>query len=122
RIGENAVLAPSFDDVVTGGENVSFIGYGCPGKSGRPETYAGQLVPLAGGPTISLPVAWLSKVGRPRQECGWLAGSVQAALAPGLWTFKPPPNLAGEAESDGVEFNVAPAVVSEGAAPAEARP
>jgi hypothetical protein len=119
RIGETTVNAPSFDDVVTPGEIVSFIGYGCPGKSGVSDSYAGRLVPLAGGATISLPVAWLTKAEGSHQECGWLAGRLETALPPGLWTFNPPPNLAGEAGSAGVEFNVAPPAAPEGAVPAE---
>jgi len=122
RIGGNAVLTPSFDNVVTPGESVSFMGYGCPAKNGSSEPYAGRLVPLAGGPTISLPVTWLERAAGSHHECGWLAGSLATELPPGLWTFTPPPSLAGEAGGGGVDFNVAPTAAPEGAVAAEARP
>jgi len=96
RMGENAVLAPSFDDTVTPGEFVSFIGYGCPAKGGSPESYTGSLLPFAGGPPVSLPLTWLKRSDGSRQTCGWIAGKVDSPLQPGLWTFKPPTNLGGQ--------------------------
>ena len=122
RMGETAVLAPSFDNIVTTGELVSFIGYGCPSEDRSPETYTGQLFPFTGGPPISLPLAWLKRPDGSRQACGWLAGRLDSPLHPGLWTFRPPTNLVGRELAVGVEFNVMPATATEGVVPAEVRP
>lgn len=122
RMGENAVLAPSFDDVVMPDEFVSFIGYGCPSKDGLTASFTGSLLPFAGGPPVSLKMAWLKGVEGSRPSCGWIAGKLDSPLPPGLWTFKPPTNLGGQEGTADVEFNVVPATATEGVIPAEVRP
>ena len=103
RIAGNAVLAPSLDGVVMPGELVAFLGYACAAKEGAKEIYTGSLVPLAGGTPLEVRVSWLERGG----ACGWLAGKVDTALQPGLWTFKPPPELSGGGAAVDVDFNVA---------------
>jgi len=122
RMGENAVMAPSLDEVVTPGEFVSFIGYGCPPKDGSHQAYTGQLLPFAGGLPVSLPLAWLNGGDGSQRACGWLAGKIDSPLQPGLWTFKPPTNLGGDVGSAAVQFNVVSTTATEGVVPAEARP
>jgi hypothetical protein len=122
RMGANAVLAPSFDDIVTPGRFVAFMGYGCASENGSPESYTGWLVPFAGGPPVALPLTWLKSPVGSRQTCGWLAGKVESSLPPGLWTFKPPADLGGQDGTSDVEFTVVPAIAPEGVVPAETKP
>jgi hypothetical protein len=122
RMGDEAVLTPSFDNVVTPGEFVSFIGYGCRAKDDAPASYTGSLVPFGGGPSVTLGMTWLTRADGSRDACGWLAGRIDAPLQPGLWTFKSPVNLRGLDESSGVEFTVVAASATDGALPAEVRP
>jgi VWFA-related protein len=117
RMGENAVLAPSFDNVVTPGKFVAFMGYGCVSKGGAPESYTGWLVPFAGGPPVALPLRWLKNPDAPRPSCGWLAGKIDASLPPGLWTFQPPNDLGNQGGTSNVEFTVVSPIAPEGVLP-----
>jgi hypothetical protein len=105
RMGGQAVMAPSMDDRVTGGEPVGFLGFGCRPRS---ETgLQGRLVPSSGGEPLPVPVSWLTAADDP-DACGWLFGSVPRRLAPGFWTFEPPGSPGGGARQPGVEFSVVP--------------
>jgi VWFA-related protein len=108
RVGERAVLAPSFDGVVSADEFVSFIGYGCLPKGGPAATYTGRLTPREGGATLPFQVAWLTKTDGSSAACGWLAGKLETPLTPGHWRFTPPADLAGGDAGAGVDFDVAP--------------
>jgi hypothetical protein len=110
RVSGSAVLAPSLDGVVMPGELLSFLGYGCASKTPSTESYTGSVVPFAGGSPVAVSVGWLESV--TPGGCGWLAGKVEAPLPPGLWTFKPPADLAGDGDASGVEFNVVAATAA----------
>jgi len=110
RIGESAVLAPSFDAIVMPGEPVAFMGYACRSKDDPHESYTGSLAMVGGGAPTTVALTWMEPSAGSDKACGWLAGKLDAPLAPGFWTFKPPSNLGGAEESPGVEFNVAPAL------------
>jgi hypothetical protein len=105
RLGDNDVLAPSFANVASADDLVTFVGYGCPMK-GEPHDYAGALTSAAGGEAIAIPLAWLKPVDGSQRACGWLAGHVASPLAPGAWTFKPPANRNGHGAPVPVEFSV----------------
>jgi hypothetical protein len=123
RFGESVVLAPSLDDAILPNEEVSFIGYGCRSGKPAPGSYAGRLVPLSGGPTVPVPIAWMEESPGPRDACGWLLGRVESPLAPGLWTFEPPKELgrAGRGAA-GVEFSVVSDAPPPATLPAELQP
>lgn len=122
RMGDNAVLVPSLDGIVTPDGFVAFMGYGCAPKNGSSGPYAGSLVPLAGGPSVALAVTWLKRPEDAHQACGWLAGRLDAPLPAGLWSFKPPKELGGGAGSSDVEFTVLAAITPEGVAAADTSP
>jgi hypothetical protein len=113
RVGSSAVLAPSLDGIVTPGEIVSFLGYGCASKNDPKDSYAASLVPFAGGEPVPISVVWLDGTVAPG-GCGWLAGKVEMLLQPGLWTFKSPAELAGAGAAPVVEFNVVSSTASAG--------
>jgi len=61
RFGESVVLAPSLDEVVSPGEAISFIGYGCrSGEAGAAASFSGRLVPFSGGAPVPVPITWTS--------------------------------------------------------------
>jgi hypothetical protein len=111
KLGDNDVLAPSFANVASTDDLVTFVGYGCRFKE-KHDDYAGSLVPGAGGDAIAIPLAWLKPVDGSERACGWLAGQVPAPLSPGTWRFKPPANPAGSAVPGDVEFTVTAAKAS----------
>jgi hypothetical protein len=106
RVGNEAVMVPSFDDVVMRGEYMSLIGYGCAAEDRSGESYAGSIVPPGGGPAVPVPLTWLHRPDGTHRACGWLAGKLNAPLQAGRWTFKPPSNLGGEDASFEVPFIV----------------
>jgi hypothetical protein len=122
RVGGEAVFAPSFDDVVTQGEFVSFIGYGCPVPEHAPEFYTGSLVPPDGGAPIAVAMRWLKRPDGSRRECGWLAGKMNAPAQTGHWTFMPPADLKAQPGFSGLPLDVVPTIATEIATPAEVRP
>jgi len=127
RFGESVVLAPSLDEVVSPGEAISFIGYGCrSGKAGAAASFSGRLVPFSGGAPVPVPITWLDESPKAGDSCSWLYGRVDAALAPGLWSFEPPKELASAKKAVApVEFSVvsdAPAPSTPATLPAELQP
>lgn len=122
RFGESDVMAPSLDDVVSSGQPLSFIAYGCRPKGTAPASYSGRLVSFAGGAAVPVPVVWLEPPHNSRDGCGWLAGRISAPEQPGLWTFEPPPNMSSKKErAAAVEFNVVSTTAST-TIPAEVKP
>jgi hypothetical protein len=97
------------------------MAYACRGKRDMAATYAGRLIPFAGGAGVAVTLGWVDPPRHPSDGCGWLVGAIPDTLASGLWTFEPPAEMGRGESAPPLEFAVVSSAPS-AALPAELAP